>query len=108
MCKRTVTAAVCTPGSPITDHDGWLTKADAATQSWDANCNGSIEKEVVDLSQYKVGCEMERGVCLTKRRTFQCGDKESVWSKCELAIKADGTKYCHTGSLFGEFVQRCR
>jgi hypothetical protein len=108
VCKRTVTGPVCTPGKPITDNGGWLAKADPATQSWDADCNGTVEKESFDLSQYKVGCEMERGTCVTKRRGLECGEKQDLWAKCELATKADGSKYCHTGALLGALVQRCR
>src|SRR6266487_1555199 len=46
VCKRTVPAAiVCTPGKPITENDGWLYSVDAATSSWDANCDGTVEKK---------------------------------------------------------------
>ena len=110
VCKRTVTGPVCTPGSPVSENGGWLAAIDPSTQSWDANCNGTVEKEVVDVESNHIGCALLRGTACVGQRagTMECGHKESIWAKCELATRADGSKYCHTGALHGSFVQRCR
>jgi len=42
VCKRNVTGTLaCTPGQRITANDGWLSKPDPTTGSWDANCDGT-------------------------------------------------------------------
>jgi len=108
VCKRTMTGPVCTPGKPMAENDGWLTKADPATGSWDANCDGTVEKETRDLSAYKIGCALVRGSCVPRAGAFACGDSEPLSSKCETRTLRDGSKECETGALLGSFIQRCR
>lgn len=110
-CRRAVPAALeCKPGLPITTNDGWLTKPDPATGSWDANCDGRIEKKPVpDLTGYVWNCRMERGICRSDTKAdFACGEETVLWDRCELARATDGTTTCRVNVLKGKIVQSCR
>lgn len=110
-CKRTVPAvAVCKPGDPITEDEGWLMKPDVKTGSWDANCDGTVEKKTYPEFAYVSGCESEepgpKG-CVSARVTEPaCGQHWSIRS-CQMLKTPKGAK-CLAPQLQGAVTQACR
>jgi len=100
----------CVPGTP---QEGWANAPDPVNKSWDTNCDGKVEKEVLavtaelGIDPYTSGCASELpargGECVYKKVTPACGDK---WPLFTCKLRADGK--CHAGALKGEIVQRCR
>ena len=112
VCRRTVSssALTCVPGQPVTADDGWLYKPDPTTGSWDANCDGKVEKRSTsELNEFASNCEMLRGVCRSHpKREYACGEKATFWQKCVATTKNGVTTCSGGGGLQGELVQGCR
>lgn len=104
-CKRRVpSVAVCKPGAPITENDGWLYKPDPATDSWDANCDGQVEKKVYEPWVYLGECKIEGSQCVPARVDGpECGQKWNIWT-CRMTASGE----CKKSELKGAVTQACR
>jgi hypothetical protein len=105
VCKRTVPDnAVCTPGAPISANDGWLFAIDAASSSWDANCDGAVEKKPIPVGFDITGCELVRGGCVPRKMIDPaCGIKWAAYNKC-----SPSNGECKPNALIGSITQACR
>ena len=112
VCKKTVGASEsCVPGTPVSANESWLSKADSETGSWDANCDGKVEKKPAPKELYDgafvMDCETKGSACIAKKRTeFACGEKVHLFEKC--AVDKDDGKCKPGGETKGLYVQYCR
>lgn len=109
VCKRKVPAvAVCTPGRPITANEGWLSAPDDKTGSWDANCDGTVEKQPLPEHAFWVGCESETpgpSGCVQKKLVDpECGKGWVRSGECKPT--SDGK--CKAITTMAPVRQRCR
>lgn len=114
-CRRVAPedGGACVAAPPVSANDGWLSVIDPITHSWDANCDGKLEKEVVaDASVYATGCvsELPKATPQGPRcETAPVGPKGcgAHWAlfPCELN-KATGK--CEATNLKGNVKQRCK
>ncbi|MEO7112177.1 MAG: hypothetical protein ABI183_17160 [Polyangiaceae bacterium] len=88
--------------------NGWQSQADDVNHSWDTNCDGKVDKELLSDSMYIVSCTWRNNACSPNRvapvgQTPVCG---SVWMPVTCPT-VGGQSGCTGKPLGGKITQRC-